>query len=288
MHYIQCKTILSANQGMNLYRGCSHGCIYCDSRSECYQMDHSFEDIAVKENALELLELALMKKKKKTMIGMGAMSDPYMPLENQLFYTRKALQLALKYQYGITLITKSNLVLRDLDLLKQINQQTKCVIQMTLTTYDENLCKILEPHVCSTKERFETLKILHQAEIETVVWLTPILPFINDNLENLKGILDYCRQAHVKGIICFDMGVTLRKGNREYFYQQLDRYFPKMKEKYMKTYGEAYILSSPHNQELMDYFIKYCKKYHIMYDHQQIFAYLKHYEQKQFQQLQLF
>ena len=201
MHKVMVKGILSKDNGINIYRGCQHGCIYCDSRSKCYHMEHDFEDIEVKENALELLETALRSKRKKCMIGTGSMSDPYMPLEKEIGNTRKVLELVLKYGFGITLITKSDLILRDLDLLKEINSRTKCVVQMTLTTYDETLCKKIEPNVCTSKRRAEVLNILRENGIPTVVWLTPILPFINDTEENLKGILDYSREAGVKGII---------------------------------------------------------------------------------------
>ena len=162
MHYVTAKSILSASNGMNLYRGCTHGCIYCDSRSLCYHMNHAFEDIEVKENALELLEDSLKRKRKKCMIGTGAMTDPYIPVEKELQYVRKSLLLAEKYGFGFTLITKSAQVLRDLDILKRINEKTKCVVQMTLTTYDETLCRKLEPNVSTTRERFEALKILQQ------------------------------------------------------------------------------------------------------------------------------
>ena len=156
MHFVHTKGILSAKNGMNLYRGCSHGCIYCDSRSSCYHIEHDFEDIEVKENAIELLENALLRKRSKCMLGTGSMTDPYIPLEAELQNVRKALLLAEQYDFGFTLITKSSRVLRDIDLLKRINEKTKCVIQMTLTTFDENLCKKLEPNVSTTKERFET------------------------------------------------------------------------------------------------------------------------------------
>ena len=249
MHYVNVKTILSPKNGMNLYRGCSHGCIYCDSRSHCYQYKHDFEDIEIKLNALELLENTLKHKKLKCMLGTGSMTDPYIPLENKIQYTRKALSLANQYGFGFTLITKSNLVLRDLDLLSAINKKTKCIVQMTLTTYDEALCKKIEPNVCTTKERFETLQILNQNGIPTIVWLCPILPFINDTKENIIGILDYCIKAKVYGIICFGMGLTLREGNREYFYQQLEKKFPNIKEKYIHYYGLQYQLTSPRNKE---------------------------------------
>ena len=280
MHFKNVKGILSSTNGMNLYRGCLHGCIYCDSRSECYCMDNDVEDVEVKANALELLENNLKRKRSKCMLATGSMSDPYIPLENELKHVRKALELAYKYGFGFTLITKSNRVLRDLDLLTAINNKTKCVVQMTLTTCDENLCKKIEPNVSTTKERVAVLKKLHEAGIPTVVWLCPILPFINDTKENIKGILDYCIEAKVYGIICFGMGVTLRKGNREYFYQQLDHLFPGMKEKYIKTYGVKYQLNSPNNNELMQLFHQTCQANGIVHDNNQIFDYLKKYENK--------
>lgn len=289
MHFVHVKGILSAKNGMNLYRGCCHGCIYCDSRSNCYQIEHDFEDIEVKENAIELLEGKLQRKRSKCMLGTGSMTDPYIPLETELQNVRKALLLTEKYGFGFTLITKSNRVLRDIDLLKRINEKTKCVVQMTLTTYDEELCKKIEPNVSTTKERFETLKKLNEAGIPTVVWLCPILPFINDTEENIRGILQYCIEAKVYGIICFGMGVTLRQGSREYFYAQLDRLFPEMKEKYIKHYGLQYSLNSPNNIRLMQLFHQICEENHIVHNNKQLFEYLNHFEQKQdFIQLNLF
>lgn len=289
MHYVTSKGILSASNGMNLYRGCTHGCIYCDSRSDCYHMNHAFEDIEVKQNALELLEDALKRKRKRCMIGTGAMTDPYIPLENDLRYVRKSLSLAEKYGFGFTLITKSTQVLRDLDILKKINEKTKCVVQMTLTTYDEQLCRKLEPNVSTTKERYEALKILHQEGIPTVVWLCPILPFINDTEENLRGILNYCVEAKVYGIINFGMGLTLREGNREYFYKQLDRLFPGLKGKYIAYYGNQYILPSPNENHLRKIFNQTCDKYHIVHDNDKVFEYLRTYEEKdKCEQLSLF
>ena len=289
MHYVTSKGILSASNGMNLYRGCTHGCIYCDSRSNCYHIDHAFEDIEVKQNALELLEDALKRKRKRCMIGTGAMTDPYVPLENDLRYVRKSLLLAERYGFGFTLITKSTQVLRDLDILKRINEKTKCVVQMTLTTYNEQLCRELEPNVSTTKERYEALKILHQEGIPTVVWLCPILPFINDTEENLYGILNYCIEAKVYGIINFGMGMTLRDGNREYFYKQLERLFPGLKEKYIACYGNQYILPSPNEKRLLEIFSQTCDKHHIVHDSDKIFEYLRTYEEKdKCEQLSLF
>ncbi len=280
MHYTKVKGILSQNNGMNLYRGCTHGCIYCDSRSNCYQMNHEFEDIEVKENAIELLENALRRKRKRCMIGTGSMSDPYMPLEAQLEYTRKALLLIEKYGFGATLITKSDRVLRDLDILKRINQKTKAVVQMTLTTADEALCKLVEPNVSTTKQRFEALKILRDNNIPTVVWLCPVLPYINDTEDNIRRILDMCVEAKVRGIICFGTGLTLREGNREYFYRQLDKSFPGLKERYIREYGNQYVINSPKSADLMRLFHRTCEQNGIMHDNDLIFEYLSQFEEK--------
>lgn len=288
MHFADAKGILSAQNGMNVYRGCTHGCIYCDSRSKCYQMRHDFEDIEVKQNAPELLERALRSKRKKCMIGTGAMCDPYMHCEEQLQLTGKCIRLIDQYGFGLAIQTKSNRILRDLDVLKSINQKAKCVVQMTLTTYDESLCRIVEPNVCTTKERFETLKILHENGIPTVVWFSPVLPFINDTKENVEGILDYCIQAKVYGIICFGMGVTLREGDREYFYAALDRYFPGLKGQYHRKYGYAYEVTSDKNQTLMALLYETCKKHGMICDGKKIFAYLREFPQdSSFQQMRL-
>ena len=280
MHFVKAKGILSAKNGMNLYRGCSHGCIYCDSRSNCYHMEHAFEDIEVKENAIELLKDALTRKRKKCMIGTGSMTDPYIPLEMKLGNVRKALELVYEYGFGFTVITKSNRILRDLDLLQKINEKTKCVVQMTLTTCDEDLCRKIEPNVSTTEERFEVLKTLRDCGIPTVVWLSPVLPFINDTEENISGILDMCAEAKVYGVICFGMGLTLREGNREYFYEQLDRLFPGLKEQYIRTYGDQYMIESGNSQKLMRLFHRKCEKYGIVHDHDQIFRYLSAFEEK--------
>lgn len=280
MHFVKVKGILSPKNGMNLYRGCSHGCIYCDSRSKCYQMNHSFEDIEVKENALELLESALKRKRKRCMIGTGAMTDPYIPLETELGYTCKALEIIEKYGFGVALQTKSDRVLRDLDILKTINGKTKAVVQMTLTTADESLCKLIEPNVSTTRERFEALKILCDNGIPTVVWLCPILPYINDTAENITAILDMCTDAKVRGVICFGMGLTLREGNREYFYKQLDKHFPNLKERYIREFGYRYEINSPSNAKLMRLFHRTCEQNGIMHSNDQIFEYLNRFEEK--------
>lgn len=289
MHFVDAKGILSAKNGMNLYRGCTHGCIYCDSRSKCYQFTHDFEDIEVKQNASELLEQTLRSKRKKCMIGTGAMCDPYMHCEKELRLTRRCIEIIERYGFGLAIQTKSDLVLRDLDLFQKIQEKAKCVVQMTLTTYDEALCKIVEPNVCTTKKRFETLKILQQNGIPTVVWLSPILPFINDTEENIEGILDYCIDAGVYGIINFGMGMTLREGDREYFYAALDKHFPGLKEQFHHKYGYAYQIASSQNAKLMKLFHKKCRAHGIVDNVEEVFQYLSTFPQKeQYQQLRLF
>lgn len=289
MHFVKVKGILSSKNGMNLFRGCTHGCIYCDSRSKCYQMNHSFEDIEVKENSIELLEDRLKRKRKKCMIGMGSITDPYINEELKLNYTRQAIEIINKYGFGLTLITKSSNIIRDLDLLKEINSKTKCVVQMTLTTYDERLCRIIEPNVSTTKERVETLIKLREAGIPTVVWMTPILPYINDTKENIIGILNYCKEAKVKGILCFGMGLTLREGNREYFYSKLDKYFPYLKDRYIREFGNSYVINSKNNYRLMKIFRDFCENEKIMHDYNKIFSYLNTFEEKEIlKQLSIF
>lgn len=289
MHFVKAKNILSSGVGMNIYRGCQHGCVYCDARSLCYQMNHIFEDIEVKENAIELLEAALKSKRKPCMLGTGSMSDPYMPLEKNLRMTRRMLELADKYGFGATVLTKSDMVLRDLDVLQRINRRTKAVVQISLTMMDNNLSRILEPNVCPTTRRIEVLRELQNAGIPTVVWLCPILPFITDTEENVMGILEACRETGVKGIIQYGMGLTLRDGDREYYYAALDRHFPGLKETYIRTYGNAYELPSLREPELLKKFHDFCEKNGIWHDNDEVFQYLHEFEEKnQGTQLSLF
>ncbi|MHC1695827.1 MAG: radical SAM protein [Eubacteriales bacterium] len=275
MHFVNAKGILSPTNGMNVYRGCTHGCIYCDSRSKCYDFKHDFEDIEVKANAPELLEDALRRKRKRCMIGTGSMCDPYIPIEEELRVTRRCLEVIERHGFGLSILTKSDRILRDLELLKSIHKNAKCVVQITLTTFDEELCSVLEPNVCSTARRFEVLEILRENGIPTVVWLSPILPFINDTRENVQGILDYCVRACVKGILCFGMGVTLREGDREYFYSKLDEHFPGLREKYHRRYGYSYEVTSEHSSELMELFHTTCSKHGIMGSPDEVFGYMR-------------
>ena len=292
-HFVNAKTILTPHT-MNIYRGCTHGCIYCDSRSKCYQFTHDFEDIEVKQNAPELLEETLRKKRKRCMVGTGAMCDPYIPLEKELQLTRRCLEILERYNFGIALQTKSDLVLRDLDILTRINQKTKAVVQMTLTTADDDLCKKIEPGVCPTSRRFEVLQACRDAGIPTVVWFSPLLPFINDTKENVEGIVDYCARAKVHAIICFGIGLTLREGNREYFYDALDRYFPaapgqqSLKQRYIKTFGYSYMVNSPNNYALMSHLSQLCKRNNIMLGTDSVFKWMEEFPEGDPSQPELF
>lgn len=280
MHFVKAKGILSAGNGMNVYRGCTHGCIYCDSRSRCYQMQHDFEDIEVKINAPELLEDALRRKRQKCMIGTGAMCDPYLHLEEELRITRQCLEIIHRYGFGVAIQTKSTRILRDLNLLKSIHEKSKCVVQMTLTTFDEQLCRLVEPNVSTTRERVEALRTFQKEGIPTVVWLTPLLPFLNDTEENLRGILNCCFEVGVKGIICFGMGLTLREGDREYYYQALDRHFPGVKQKYIRRYGLDYECPSPNAQRLWQIFDEECRAHGVMHEAKEIFSWMHAFPQK--------
>ena len=283
MHFIDAKAILTGHggyYGMNIYRGCTHGCIYCDSRSRCYHFTHPFEDIEVKQNAPELLEKALRSKRKKCMIGTGSMSDPYMHCEENLRLTRRCLEIILKNGFGLAIQTKSDRILRDIDLLSEINRSAKCVVQITLTTYDDDLCRIIEPNVCDTKRRIEVLEEMQKRGIPTIVWLTPILPFINDTKESITAILNECVRVGVKGVIDFGMGLTLREGDREYYYAALDKHFPGMKERYIKRYGNAYELPSPNAKELTELFRSICNDNGILSNPDECFGFMQEFPDK--------
>ena len=283
MHFTEAKGILTGSggrYGMNIYRGCTHGCIYCDSRSRCYQFTHPFEDVEVKRNAPELLEQALKSKRRRCMIGTGSMSDPYMHCEEELQLTRRCLEIIRKYGFGVAVQTKSDRILRDIDLLDEINQSAKCVVQMTLTTWDEELCRIIEPNVCATGRRIEVLDKMRERGIPTVVWLTPILPFINDTEENISAILKECAGVGVKGIIDFSMGLTLREGDREYYYAALDRHFPGMKEQYIRRYGDAYECPSPKAKELTALFQRFCRENGILSKPDECFRFMQELPEK--------
>lgn len=280
MHNVNAKHLLSATNGMNIYRGCSHGCIYCDARSACYQMKHAFEDIEVKANAPVLLEQELRRKRKPCMVGTGAMSDPYMHIEEKLQLTRQCLEVIKDNHCGVAIQTKSNRILRDLDLLKQINETAKCVVQITITTFADDLCRIVEPNICPTGERLRILEIMQENGIPTVVWMTPLLPFLNDTVENVESIVHACGKRGVYGILDFGMGLTLRDGDRQYYYAQLEEHFPGVKERYIRRYGNAYELPSENHAKLSRVFHDLCTAYGIETNQKKIFEYMHTYESK--------
>lgn len=267
--FIKAKTILSSvkqspenifglKYNMNLYRGCQHSCIYCDSRSNCYQLGE-LSDIRIKGNALELLEKELKSKRIKSVIGFGSMNDPYMPVEKETELTRNALKLILKYKYPVHIITKSDLVLRDIDILKEISK-IYVAISFTITTTDDNLSKIIEPNAPLSSLRFEAINQLSAAGIYTGIMLMPVLPFITDKKDNIESIVKKGKQNGASYILAF-MGMTLREGQREYFYKQLDIHFPGLKEKYIHAYGNLYGCSTPNHNELYDVFYSACDKF---------------------------
>ena len=289
MHHADYKTILSPQNGMNLFRGCIHGCIYCDSRSICYQINHDFEDIEIKRDAVEILERQLKRKRKRGMISTGAMCDPYMHLPETLAITRRCLQAILEHGFGLAIQTKSAGILRDMDILKAIHEKARCVVEMTLTTYDEDLCKKIEPNVSTSLDRFHALEAFRDAGIPTVVWLSPILPFINDTEENLRGLLDYIIRAGVAAVLSFGFGVTMREGNREYFYAKLDESFPGMKERYIKQFAYAYECMSKNNTALTGILKQECAKHGILCGTDEVFAFIRQFEPPQIEtQLELF
>ena len=283
MHFVEAKGILTGKTGsfgMNLYRGCTHGCVYCDSRSLCYQFTHPFEDVEVKQNAPELLEKALRAKRRPCMIGTGSMSDPYQPCEERLQLTRRCLEIIRRYGFGATLLTKSDRILRDADLLEEIHRETRCVVQMTLTVWDEELSRILEPGVCTTRRRVEVLREMQRRGIPTVVWLCPVLPYLTDMEENLRPILEACAETGVRGIVSFGMGMTLRDGSREYYYAALDRHFPGLKERYIRRYGSAYEVPSPRSGALTAYFRDFCAAHGILSAPEDCFAFLEEFPER--------
>ncbi|MGN1423591.1 MAG: SPL family radical SAM protein [Oscillospiraceae bacterium] len=274
MHFVRAKGLLSAKNGMNVYRGCLHGCIYCDARSDCYNMPHAFEDIAVKENAPELLAAALRSKRRRCMIGTGAMCDPYLPIEKELEITRRCLEIIERERFGVSVLTKSDLIMRDIDLLENINNTAKAVVQITVTTADEALCRIVEPNVCTSARRFEVMAQMQSRGIPTVLWFTPLLPYINDTEDNVRRVVRAAAETGCRRMISFGMGLTLRSGDREHYYAALDRHFPGLKQRYIREYGNAYELPSPRSAALWRVFCSECERAHIDYDMKSNFEFI--------------
>jgi DNA repair photolyase len=272
MEEIKAKTLLSSyhpnstwfghHYNLNIYKGCSHGCIYCDSRSDCYRIE-DFDVVRSKENALVILEKELKIKRKKGVIGSGAMSDPYNPQEKIHQLTRQSLQLIDRYRFGVSLTTKSRLIERDLDILIQIKKHSAVLVLMTITTADDDLAAIIEPGASKTSQRFETLRKFANAGIPTGILMMPILPFINDTDSNILQIVKQAKQCGVRYIYPA-FGVTLRQNQRDYYYEQLDRHFPGLKQKYIQTFGERYICDSLDARRLSHLFQQECDNLKII------------------------
>jgi len=240
--------IFGLDYGLNLYRGCQHRCIYCDSRSLCYGIENFDGDVLIKVNAIEILRDELSRKRKKGIIGTGSMNDPYMPLEEQVKLTRRALETIAEFGFGVHVITKSDLVLRDIDVLQRISR-VSAAVSLTITTTDDALSKIIEPGAPPSSSRFRAMRQLSEAGIETRLALMPTLPFIEDSWENVSGIIEEAHRCGVKVIIPW-FGMSMRNRQRNYFYDRLDESFPGLRGRYEATYGEAYACPSPHSKEL--------------------------------------
>ena len=293
MEYIPTKTIVSnykdnprwfgINYNMNIYKGCCHGCIYCDSRSNCYQII-DFDRVRIKKNLIEIIKKDLTSKRKKGVVGTGAMSDPYNPFEEKYLLTRQALKLLDEHRFGIAITTKSDLIVRDIDILKRIQKHSPNLVKITITTFDDELCKKIEPNVSTTSDRFKALKKLSDNNIYSGVLLMPILPFINDTEENIRNIIKRAYECGAKFIFSYGIGVTLRSNQREYYFEQLRKIFPNqmLDEKYIKTYGEQYENSSLKSEHLWKVFKEECEKYNLLYDMKDIIKdYKSRYESSQ-------
>lgn len=272
MEYLASKTIITKKKNlawfateynMNIYRGCCHGCIYCDSRSECYQID-DFDTVRAKANSSTIIRNELKIKKQKGIIATGSMSDPYNPHERKLLLTREALQLINTYNFGVAIATKSPLVVRDIDILKQIQQHSPVLVKITITTADDELCKKIERNVAVSSERFQAIKELSNQGIYCGILFMPLLPFINDTIDN---VLATVQLAHASGakFIYPTFGLTLRSNQRVYYYQKLEETFPHLKTKYLRNYSGEYFCASPRLKELSSAFVKECTRLGLAY-----------------------
>lgn len=290
MDYINAKTIISGycessawfgnNYNMNIYKGCCHGCIYCDSRSECYRIDN-FDVVRAKKDAIALINRELKSKKRTGVIGTGAMSDPYNPFEREYKLTRNALEFINSNGFGVSIITKSDLIKRDIDILKKIKSHSPVLVKITITTCDDELSKKIEPNVSVSSKRFAAIKKLSENDIFAGILLMPVLPFIEDNEENIKGIVRLAYESKAK-FIYPAFGVTLRQNQREWYYKKLDEKFPGIKQKYINEFGNKYECHSPKAKILWELLKKECEKCGILYKMNDIIhAYKNGYESNQ-------
>jgi len=265
---ITAKTLLSHDKNpdpwfgiqynMNLYRGCSHQCIYCDSRSDCYQIEN-FADTLVKTNALELLRKELPGKRIKGTIGTGSMNDPYAPIEKKYQLTRGALKIIAEFGFPVHVLTKSNLVSRDVDLLLEIQERSFALVSFTITTFDDVFGKKVEPGAPLVSERFAAMNFLASQGVKVGVSLMPVLPFIEDNWENINAIVNMASDNGA-GHILAAFGMTQRKGQQEYYYQKLDELFPGVREKHIRKFKNQYECSANQSEQLQTQFSKLCNR----------------------------
>jgi len=246
---------------MNIYRGCSFGCIYCDSRSDCFQ-NPDFNTVKVKENALEIIRNDLRRKVKTGVVGTGSMSDPYNPLEEELKLTRNSLELMNAFGFGASLVTKSNLITRDVDVLKDIQEHSPVIVNFSIIAADDDLGKSLEPNAPPTSKRFEAMQNLAKSGIFCGAMINPVLPYITDTEENLIKILQMAKESGAKFVFTL-MSMTLRQGSREYYYERIP---PQIKEKQMKRYGVRKYCRSPNSKKLWSVLSSECERLGLLYD----------------------
>lgn len=293
MEYIPAKTIVTKTKNsswfgtdynMNIYKGCCHGCIYCDSRSSCYRIEH-FDQVRAKENALMIIRDDLRRKVKTGVVMSGSMSDPYNPFEKEMKLTRHALELIDAFGFGAAVATKSSLVTRDIDLFQSIREHSPVLLKVTITTADDGLSRILEPGAPISSERFEAVRRLSEAGLFTGILLMPVLPFITDQEENIRKITELARAAGAKYIYAA-FGVTLRENQREYYFEQLRKFAPELVETYVRRYGTQYQCPSPAAGKLYRVFASECRSAGLHYTMNDIvMAYKRGYE---YEQLSLF
>lgn len=281
MEYVEAKSLLIKNRNttwfgadynLNIYRGCAHGCIYCDSRSECYHVEN-FDTVRAKKDALHILRDELRRKVKSGIVATGAMSDPYNPFEQQLQLSRHGLELLSAYGFGATIATKSDLVVRDIDLLKEMRTHSPALVKFSITTADDALCGLIEPRVASSSKRFEALAEVSEAGIPCGVLMMPVLPYINDTVENVVQLVQKTAQHGGKFIYPY-FGVTLRQNQRAHYYQKLDHLFPGVKEKYQR-FGNSYACTSPNYKALYNAFCKACEQAGLLYQMRDIISLYK-------------
>jgi len=255
---------ISRDYNMNIYRGCCHGCIYCDSRSDCYQIEN-FSRVRAKKDAVALIGKELSQKRKKGLIGTGSMSDPYNPFEERWRLTRGALEAVARYGFGIDVITKSPLITRDLELFSAILQNAPAAAHITITTADDGLAGKLEPNVAPSSARFAAMEKLSAAGVHTGVMMTPCLPWLTDTPENIAAIVERAADCGARHAVFFP-GMTLRSGDREYYYAALDRLFPGLRARYETAFGDAYECASPKAEALWEVFVSACEKRGLLWD----------------------